>query len=205
VRLCERPRARQLFSTAPQRNLGAITIPQPKLTFRPLQGRWSRANKSISIGPEHHGGLERLRAERRGGRSIAPAGAARTAWQGRPPEQIGNARFRGGRKERIPDVANVSANRVDPGGRASSGAEPAGHLSGKPDRADRATKQPVTAAGKIAPPSGNLSDRLSQQKGTIAPSNVDPHMMVKPPRNNSSMPVIPPPGSSGGNGSVVPK
>jgi hypothetical protein len=58
---------------------------------------------------------------------------------------------------------------------------------------------------KIAPPSGNLSDRLSQQKGTIAPSNVDPHMMVKPPRNNSSMPVIPPPGSSGGNGSVVPK
>jgi hypothetical protein len=59
---------------------------------------------------------------------------------------------------------------------------------------------------KIAPPSGTLSDRLSQQKGTIAPPNVDPGMTVTPPRNGSATtPVIPPPGSPGGNRSVVPK
>jgi hypothetical protein len=59
---------------------------------------------------------------------------------------------------------------------------------------------------KIAPSDDNLSGRLSQQKGTITPPNVDPGMMVKPPRDDSStMPVIPPPGSPGGNRSVVPK
>jgi hypothetical protein len=59
---------------------------------------------------------------------------------------------------------------------------------------------------KIAPADGNLSGKLSQQKGTITPPNVDPGMMVKPPRNDSyTTPVIPPPGSPGGNRSVVPK
>jgi hypothetical protein len=59
---------------------------------------------------------------------------------------------------------------------------------------------------KIAPADGNLSGRLSQQKGTITPPNVDPGMTVKPPRTDSAaMQVIPPPGSAGGNGSVVPK
>jgi hypothetical protein len=60
---------------------------------------------------------------------------------------------------------------------------------------------------KIAPPNGNLSNRLSQQKGTITPpTNVDPGMTVRPPRNGAvTTPVIPPPGSPGGNGSVIPK
>jgi hypothetical protein len=59
---------------------------------------------------------------------------------------------------------------------------------------------------KIAPSNGNLSDRLSQQKGTITPPNVDPGMNVTPPPNSGSVtPVIPPPGSPGGNRSVVPK
>jgi hypothetical protein len=59
---------------------------------------------------------------------------------------------------------------------------------------------------KIAPADGNMSGKLSQQKGTITPPNVDPGMMVKPPRNDASTtPVIPPPGSPGGNRSVVPK
>lgn len=58
---------------------------------------------------------------------------------------------------------------------------------------------------RIAPSNGNLSDKLSQQKGTIAPSNVDPGMAIKPPRNNTTMRVIPPPGSPGGDRSVVPK
>lgn len=59
---------------------------------------------------------------------------------------------------------------------------------------------------RIAPPSGSLSDRLSAQKGTITPPNVDPGMTVSPPRNDRSTSlVIPPPGSPGGDGSVVPK
>jgi hypothetical protein len=77
---------------------------------------------------------------------------------------------------------------------------------------------------KIAPPSGNtlggtspggtspsgsarhgdLSNRLSQQQGTIP--NIDPGMQVTPPRDGSATtPVIPPPGSPGGNRSVIPK
>ena len=35
---------------------------------------------------------------------------------------------------------------------------------------------------QIAPPDGTLSNRLSQQKGTITPPNVDPGMTVSPPR-----------------------
>ncbi len=59
---------------------------------------------------------------------------------------------------------------------------------------------------KIAPPDNTLSNRLSQQKGTIAPPNVDPGMTVTPPRNGRvTTPVIPPPGSPGGNRSVIPK
>jgi hypothetical protein len=59
---------------------------------------------------------------------------------------------------------------------------------------------------KIAPPSGTMSDQLSQRKGMISPPNVDPGMMVRPPRDaTTTTPVIPPPGSPGGNRSVVPK
>jgi hypothetical protein len=59
---------------------------------------------------------------------------------------------------------------------------------------------------KIAPPSRDMSKRLSQQKGTIDPPNVDPGMTVSPPtRSGATTPVIPPPGSPGGNPSVVPK
>jgi hypothetical protein len=59
---------------------------------------------------------------------------------------------------------------------------------------------------KIAPAGPDMSSRLSQQKGTIDPPNVDPGMAVSPPAHSGGMtPVIPPPGSPGGNPSVVPK
>lgn len=65
---------------------------------------------------------------------------------------------------------------------------------------------PTPPPEKIAPPDANMSNRLSQQKGTITPPNVDPGMTVTPPRNGAgTTPVIPPPGSPGGNRSVVPK
>ena len=65
---------------------------------------------------------------------------------------------------------------------------------------------PAAPPEQVAPPDRDLSQTLSRRKGTIAPPNVDPGMMVKPPANGSTAtPVIPPPGSSGGNRSVVPK
>jgi hypothetical protein len=65
---------------------------------------------------------------------------------------------------------------------------------------------PSAPPERIAPPVDNLSNQLSQQKGTITPPNVDPGMTVSPPRSGTgTMPVIPPPGSPGGNQSVVPK
>lgn len=65
---------------------------------------------------------------------------------------------------------------------------------------------PAAPPEQVAPPDRDLSQTLSRQKGTIAPPNVDPGMMVKPPGNSSTTtPVIPPPGSPGGNRSVVPK
>ena len=59
---------------------------------------------------------------------------------------------------------------------------------------------------RIVPGAGTMSQHLSQQKGTIAPPNVDPGMTVQPSgRGAATTPVIPPPGSAGGNQSVVPK
>ena len=59
---------------------------------------------------------------------------------------------------------------------------------------------------KIAPATGDMSGKPSQQKETITPPNVDPGMTVTPPRTSGvAMPVIKPPGSSGGKGSVTPK
>jgi hypothetical protein len=66
---------------------------------------------------------------------------------------------------------------------------------------------PTPPPEKIAPSEGNnLSEHLSQQRGTIKPPNVDPGMTVQPPaRGAATTPVIPPPGSPGGNPSVIPK
>jgi hypothetical protein len=67
---------------------------------------------------------------------------------------------------------------------------------------------PSTPPERIAPAegSGNLSQKLSRDQGTLKPPSVDPGMAVTPPRNRTgTMPVIPPPGSPGGNQSVVPK
>jgi hypothetical protein len=61
----------------------------------------------------------------------------------------------------------------------------------------------TTPPEKTAPSSGSLSQRLSQQQGTLHPRNVDPRMTVGPsPNGGGATPVIPPPG---GNQSVVPK
>jgi hypothetical protein len=64
---------------------------------------------------------------------------------------------------------------------------------------------PAPPPEKIAPHTPDLSNHLSQQKGTINPPNVDPSMTVQPSPRSGTTPVIPPPGSPGGNPSVVPK
>ena len=68
---------------------------------------------------------------------------------------------------------------------------------------------------QIAPPSGRvpgtggnttLSERLSQQQGTLHPPAVDPGIQAPlPSRSQGAMPVIPPPGTPGGNEKIVPK
>jgi hypothetical protein len=71
----------------------------------------------------------------------------------------------------------------------------------------------TTPPEQIAPPdrvagTGNttLSDKLSQQQGTLRPPAVDPGMQaLVPSRGQGTMPVIPPPGTPGGDQRVVPK
>ena len=54
--------------------------------------------------------------------------------------------------------------------------------------------------------SQTLSDKLSQQRGTLQPPAIDPGIQKPPPqRGEGNMPVIPPPGTPGGNQQVVPK
>ena len=56
------------------------------------------------------------------------------------------------------------------------------------------------------PGTGNLSERLSRQEGTLRPPTVDPGIHAPlPPNSQGTMPVIPPPGTPGGNQRVVPK
>ncbi len=56
------------------------------------------------------------------------------------------------------------------------------------------------------PPKTTLSERLSEQKGTLHPPPVDPGMQAPlPPRGQGTMPVIPPPGTPGGDQRVEPK
>jgi hypothetical protein len=65
---------------------------------------------------------------------------------------------------------------------------------------------PTAVPEKIAPADGDTSNRLSQQKSSVVPPNVDPKMNIIPPRGDSgTKTVIPPPGTPGGDGSVVPK
>jgi hypothetical protein len=65
---------------------------------------------------------------------------------------------------------------------------------------------PTAPPEKIAPDDDDTSNRLSQQKSSVVPPNVDPKMNIIPPRGGSgTKTVIPPPGTPGGDGSVVPK
>ncbi len=57
-----------------------------------------------------------------------------------------------------------------------------------------------------APGGQTLSDKLSEQKGTLQPPAVDPGIRQPlPQQGRGTMPVIPPPGTAGGNQQVVPK
>jgi hypothetical protein len=70
---------------------------------------------------------------------------------------------------------------------------------------------PTPPPEQIRPPDPSaggqtLSDRLSQQHGTLQPPAIDPGMSQPvPQRGGGAMPVIPPPGTPGGDQQVVPK
>jgi hypothetical protein len=61
------------------------------------------------------------------------------------------------------------------------------------------------AGGQGTPGTGNLSDRLSRQGGTLQPPTVDPGIRAPMPPSQGTMPVIPPPGTPGGSQTIVPK
>lgn len=87
---------------------------------------------------------------------------------------------------------------------ASPSVPPTAPMPERPPSASTSTPP----AEKIAPGGehGTLSDRLSQNRGTVSPPAVDSGMAVKPPASTAgAMPVIPPPGSKGGDPKVVPK
>ena len=86
-------------------------------------------------------------------------------------------------------------------------APPGAHAPVAPPNAPSPPPEKV-APGALSKQANNqtLSDRLSEQRGTLHPSNVDPGINVTPPAHDqSTMPVIPPPGTAGGNRRVVPK
>jgi hypothetical protein len=76
-----------------------------------------------------------------------------------------------------------------------------------PPNAPQPPPEQIAPAGRT-PTTGKttLSDKLSQQQGTLKPSRVDPDIQVPPPSHTQgTMPVIPPPGTPGGDQKVVPK
>jgi len=69
-----------------------------------------------------------------------------------------------------------------------------------PEMVAPADRSVDSSAGKT------LSDKLSQQQGTLKPPAVDPGIHAPmPAQSKDLMPVIPPPGSPGGDPKVVPK
>jgi hypothetical protein len=99
---------------------------------------------------------------------------------------------------------------------------PCGALAQNPQPAPPAEPHPTVAPPSAAQPppeqiapgggmpgtpgTGNLSQRLSRQEGTLQPPTVDPGIRAPlPPNSGGTMPVIPPPGTPGGNRTVVPK
>jgi len=81
------------------------------------------------------------------------------------------------------------------------------HPTVAPPNAPNPPPEQVAPADRdAADGSATLSDKLSQQQGTLKPPAVDPGIQVPmqaPARG--AMPVIPPPGSPGGDQRVVPK
>lgn len=76
-----------------------------------------------------------------------------------------------------------------------------------PPNASQPPPEQIAPAGRTAAAGETtLSDKLSQQQGTLKPSAVDPDIQVPMPSHTlSTMPVIPPPGTPGSDQKIVPK
>jgi hypothetical protein len=81
------------------------------------------------------------------------------------------------------------------------------HPTVAPPSASTPPPEQIAPPDKKPPPGNtNLSETLSEQKGTLRPPPVDPGIQAPlPPRGQGTMPVIPPPGTPGGDQRVVPK
>ena len=76
-----------------------------------------------------------------------------------------------------------------------------------PPNASQPPPEQIAPAGRTAATGKTtLSDKLSQQQGTLKPPEVDPDIQVPIPSHTlSTTPVIPPPGTPGGDQKIVPK
>jgi hypothetical protein len=76
-----------------------------------------------------------------------------------------------------------------------------------PPNASQPPPEQIAPADRAPGVPGNttLSDKLSQQQGTLKPPVVDPNQAPVPLHVQGTMPVIPPPGTPGGDPTVVRK
>jgi hypothetical protein len=100
----------------------------------------------------------------------------------------------------LPYGASAQNPQPAPPGQTPPQVAPPSSPSPPPEQIRPADPNDRTAGG------GTLSDKLSQQQGTLQPPAVDPGIQKPvPQRGAATMPVIPPPGTPGGDQKVVPK
>lgn len=90
--------------------------------------------------------------------------------------------------------------------RLATAQNPQPHPTVAPPNAPNPPPEQIAPADRGANGNTTLSEKLSQQQGTLKPPTVDPgiHAPVPAPMQGT-MPVIPPPGTPGGDQRVVPK
>jgi hypothetical protein len=100
----------------------------------------------------------------------------------------------------LPWIAAAQNPQPAPPGQAHTDLAPPNAPSPPPEQIRPATPRDSASGGQT------LSDKLSQQQGTLQPPTIDPGIRKPlPQQGRATMPVIPPPGTAGGNQQVIPK
>lgn len=100
----------------------------------------------------------------------------------------------------LPCAAGAQNPQPAPPGQPHTDVAPPNSPSPPPEQIRPANPRDGSAGGQ------SLSDKLSQQQGTLQPPAVDPGIRKPVPQSgDGTMPVIPPPGTPGGDQRVKPK